>query len=49
MRKHGIYVPEMHTMLLNNAHEDGDIDLIVDSFRESVREMVEDKILLTNG
>ncbi|QKT06056.1 aminotransferase class III-fold pyridoxal phosphate-dependent enzyme [Gordonia sp. X0973] len=39
MRKHGVYLPELHTMLLNDAHQIADLDQVADAFRESLIEM----------
>jgi glutamate-1-semialdehyde 2,1-aminomutase len=45
MRKHGVYVPEMHTMLLNAAHDESDIDQVVSAFRLAALEMIDDGVL----
>jgi glutamate-1-semialdehyde 2,1-aminomutase len=42
MRRHGVYLPELHTMLLNAALEDVDISAIIAAFDESLAEMAED-------
>jgi glutamate-1-semialdehyde 2,1-aminomutase len=42
MRKHQVYLPEVHTMFLCEAHEDRHLDQVRDAFRESIREMAAD-------
>ncbi|NGX50602.1 MAG: Glutamate-1-semialdehyde 2,1-aminomutase [Chlamydiae bacterium] len=42
MRKHGIYLPELHTLMLNAAHTDQDIEKICSAFDQSLLEMVKD-------
>ena len=42
MRKHGVYVPELHTLMLNAAHTDADIDAVCDAFERSLVEMIDD-------
>jgi len=39
MRKHGVYMPELHTMLLSDAHTDSDLKIVSEAFGESIREM----------
>jgi glutamate-1-semialdehyde 2,1-aminomutase len=39
MRSHGIYLPELHTIMLNAAHTDEDLDEVVDAFTTSVKQM----------
>ncbi|MFT4086006.1 MAG: aminotransferase class III-fold pyridoxal phosphate-dependent enzyme [Gordonia sp. (in: high G+C Gram-positive bacteria)] len=39
MRKHGVYLPELHTMLLNDAHSTADLDVVAAAFYESLMEM----------
>jgi glutamate-1-semialdehyde 2,1-aminomutase len=42
MRKHGIYMPELHTLMLSAAHTQEDLELICTAFNLSLREMLED-------
>ncbi|MDT9686975.1 aminotransferase class III-fold pyridoxal phosphate-dependent enzyme [Streptomyces sp. P9(2023)] len=42
MRKHGVYVPELHTMLLNAAHTDDDVQRVSEAFGLSLSEMADD-------
>lgn len=42
MRKHGVYVPELHTMMLSAAHDQQDLDLVVRAFGQSLDEMLSD-------
>jgi glutamate-1-semialdehyde 2,1-aminomutase len=42
MRRHGVYMPELHTMLLNAAHDPAAIDCVVQAFDLSLREMKQD-------
>jgi glutamate-1-semialdehyde 2,1-aminomutase len=42
MRRHGVYLPELHTMLLNAALEDVDVSTVIAAFDRSLAEMVED-------
>ncbi|MGW4364376.1 aminotransferase class III-fold pyridoxal phosphate-dependent enzyme [Nocardia takedensis] len=39
MRSHGVYLPELHTILLNAAHSDADIDQVARAFTASIAEM----------
>lgn len=39
MRSHGVYLPELHTMLLNDAHSIDDLDIVADAFAASLSEM----------
>ncbi len=39
LRKHGIYMPELHTMMLSDAHSDADLERVSDAFRDSIGEM----------
>jgi glutamate-1-semialdehyde 2,1-aminomutase len=39
MRRHGVHVPELHTMMLGAAHTDSDLDQVVLAFRGSIEEM----------
>ena len=42
MRKHGVYLPELHTLMLNAAHTQEDLDTVCLAFDRSLREMVAD-------
>ncbi|MBD2533051.1 aminotransferase class III-fold pyridoxal phosphate-dependent enzyme [Nostoc flagelliforme FACHB-838] len=42
MRKHGIYMPELHTLMLSAAHTQEDLELICTAFNLSLQEMLED-------
>jgi glutamate-1-semialdehyde 2,1-aminomutase len=42
MRRHGVHLPELHTMLLNAALEEVHISTIIAAFDRSLAEMVED-------
>jgi glutamate-1-semialdehyde 2,1-aminomutase len=42
MRARGVYMPELHTMLLSAAHSDADLELVVRAFDDSLQEMVRD-------
>jgi glutamate-1-semialdehyde 2,1-aminomutase len=42
MRRHGVHLPELHTMLLSAALEDAHISTIIAAFDQSLAEMVED-------
>jgi glutamate-1-semialdehyde 2,1-aminomutase len=42
MRRHGVYMPELHTMLLNAAHDPPAIDAVVRAFELSLKEMKQD-------
>jgi glutamate-1-semialdehyde 2,1-aminomutase len=39
MRKHGVFMPELHTMMLSAAHTDADLEQVGEAFGKSVREM----------
>jgi glutamate-1-semialdehyde 2,1-aminomutase len=39
MRRHGVNLPELHTMMLGAAHTDADLDHVVGAFRTSIEEM----------
>ncbi|MBF6439994.1 aminotransferase class III-fold pyridoxal phosphate-dependent enzyme [Nocardia cyriacigeorgica] len=39
MRLNNVYLPELHTILLNNAHTYSDLDTVVDAFGTSIGEM----------
>jgi glutamate-1-semialdehyde 2,1-aminomutase len=47
MRQHGVYMPELHTMLLCAAHSEQDIEQTVDAFASSLRDMIDDGMFLT--
>jgi glutamate-1-semialdehyde 2,1-aminomutase len=40
MRKRGVYIPELHTMMLSAAHTDEDLQTIAEAFDSSLGEMV---------
>ena len=42
MRKQGIYMPELHTLLLSYAHTKDDLDLVIAGFEKSLIEMAGD-------
>ncbi|MFE0134063.1 aminotransferase class III-fold pyridoxal phosphate-dependent enzyme [Streptomyces sp. NPDC059037] len=42
MRKCGVYLPELHTMLLSAAHTDADLQHVVQAFTYSLKEMTGD-------
>jgi len=42
MRRFGVYMPELHTMLLNAAHDDAAIDCVIEAFSRSLEEMTRD-------
>lgn len=42
MRKYGIYMPELHTLMLNAAHTQEDLDTVCSAFNNSLKEMVAD-------
>ena len=44
MRKHGVYLPELHSFLLSAAHTYDELQRVSDSFAESLREMIADGI-----
>ncbi|WP_243636695.1 aminotransferase class III-fold pyridoxal phosphate-dependent enzyme [Rhodococcus sp. Eu-32] len=39
MRRHGVYMPELHTMLLSAAHSDTDMKVVAEAFGNSVSDM----------
>ena len=47
MRKHGVYMPEMHTMMISAAHSREDLDLIADAFSLSLDELIRDGFFVT--
>jgi len=42
MRRFGVYMPELHTMLLNAAHDDRAIERVVQAFAGSLAQMTKD-------
>jgi glutamate-1-semialdehyde 2,1-aminomutase len=42
MRKHGVYMPELHTLMLSAAHTQADLEQICTAFDLSLQEMIED-------
>jgi glutamate-1-semialdehyde 2,1-aminomutase len=40
MRKRGVYIPELHTMMLSAAHTDEDLEAVAEAFDSSLDEMV---------
>jgi glutamate-1-semialdehyde 2,1-aminomutase len=42
MRRHGVYVPELHTLMLGGAHSDADLDLVEQAFGRCLDEMLSD-------
>lgn len=47
MRQYGVYMPELHTMLLCAAHTDADIEQTVDAFSQSLKDMIGDGLFVT--
>ncbi|MET8102830.1 aminotransferase class III-fold pyridoxal phosphate-dependent enzyme [Streptomyces sp. NPDC005236] len=47
MRKHGIYVPELHTMMLSAAHTAEDLQHVSRAFAHSIEEMKDDGFFTT--
>ena len=47
LRAHGVYMPELHTMMLSAAHSDADLARIADAFGQSVARMVTDGFFTT--
>jgi glutamate-1-semialdehyde 2,1-aminomutase len=41
LRKYGVYMPELHTMMLSAAHSDGDLAIVSEAFGKSIREMAD--------
>jgi glutamate-1-semialdehyde 2,1-aminomutase len=39
MRRHGVFMPELHTMMLSAAHSDGDLEQVSEAFGKSIREL----------
>ena len=42
MRKHNVYLPELHTLMLSAAHSYDDLETVASAFSASLREMVQD-------
>ena len=42
MRKHNVYLPELHTIMLSAAHSYDDLETVASAFSASLREMVQD-------
>lgn len=42
MRKYGVYMPELHILMLNAAHSQEDLDTVCSAFNNSLKEMVKD-------
>jgi len=42
MRHHGVYLPDLHTVFMSEAHTEEDADKVVDAFKKSLVEMRED-------
>jgi glutamate-1-semialdehyde 2,1-aminomutase len=42
MRARGVYMPELHTMLLSAAHTEADLEKVVRAFDSSLEEMISD-------
>jgi glutamate-1-semialdehyde 2,1-aminomutase len=42
MRQHGVYVPELHTLMLNDAHSEDDLHEVIAAFGAALDEMVPD-------
>ncbi|MET7436337.1 aminotransferase class III-fold pyridoxal phosphate-dependent enzyme [Streptomyces sp. NPDC004082] len=47
MRTYGVYVPELHTMMLSAAHTDDDLKQVSHAFASSIKEMHEDGFFTT--
>lgn len=47
MRKHGVYMPELHTMFLSSAHTQEDLDIVCNSFSKSLEEMWQDNFFVS--
>jgi glutamate-1-semialdehyde 2,1-aminomutase len=46
MRKYGVYMPELHTMLLSAAHSQEDIVKVSSAFDSSLDDMIRDKFFV---
>jgi glutamate-1-semialdehyde 2,1-aminomutase len=42
LRQHGVYVPELHTLMLGDAHTDADLAEVERAFGASLDEMADD-------
>ncbi|WP_306355843.1 MULTISPECIES: aminotransferase class III-fold pyridoxal phosphate-dependent enzyme [unclassified Nocardia] len=47
MRKHYVYLPEMHSFLISAAHDNEDLDQIAHAFEKSLDEMLADQLFVT--
>lgn len=47
MRKHYVYLPEMHSFLISAAHGVEDLDQIAHAFEKSLDEMLADQLFVT--
>jgi glutamate-1-semialdehyde 2,1-aminomutase len=47
MRKHGVYMPELHSFLLSAAHTQEDLELTNQAFDKSLDEMLADGLFVT--
>lgn len=45
MRKHGVYTPEFHTLMLSTAHTEADLESIVNAYHLTLSEMLADDVL----
>nr|WP_322687371.1 aminotransferase class III-fold pyridoxal phosphate-dependent enzyme [Nostoc sp. EfeVER01]MDZ7947514.1 aminotransferase class III-fold pyridoxal phosphate-dependent enzyme [Nostoc sp. EfeVER01] len=46
MRRHGVYMPELHTLMLNGSHTQEDLDTICQAFNQSLQEMIRDNFFV---
>ena len=46
MRKHGVYMPELHSFLLSAAHTQEDLETIAGAFTQSLEEMLADGLFV---
>ncbi|HVG01508.1 MAG TPA: aminotransferase class III-fold pyridoxal phosphate-dependent enzyme, partial [Nitrospira sp.] len=46
MRKHGVYMPELHSFLLSAAHTQEDLETIAVAFQQSLEEMLADGLFV---
>ncbi|MFI9505227.1 aminotransferase class III-fold pyridoxal phosphate-dependent enzyme [Nocardia sp. NPDC052566] len=47
MRKHQVYLPELHSFLISAAHSVADLDLVAHAFEKSLDEMLADQLFVT--
>ncbi|MFE0188076.1 aminotransferase class III-fold pyridoxal phosphate-dependent enzyme [Streptomyces sp. NPDC058989] len=47
MRKYGVYLPELHTMMLSAAHSDDDLKNVSQAFAHSIEDMADDGFFVT--